>query len=362
MSGRGRKAALALLVAISVAPQAGCGEDEPAAPEPPASATAQNQLPAGKYLYLGGEHHLTVVDVDAGASWQAGRPWLGSLQTFPARILRRGRRLVYYGKGGEVDSIDLNLLQRPRRLMRRGPFNDAGFFIPSARADRVWVTVPNRKGGAPRLIREVTAGGRVTVPDVALPYRNAKSGGGFPVVAFRGQLGLSTGSLLGLRLWNPQSRRPGSKIRHGGHGPTFGNLLARGSYAGPHIHLTNVAIGRDRSIRLPSGYAGFDTPAATFSPNGHLLAVPVSHKQGFLGARRLALIHVATGSVSIVPGSKVDRGAGFVTWSSDGRRVFMSGASYGPQSEGQIVAYRLSEPAARRVQGKIPEFFGMAAN
>lgn len=56
----GRNAALALLaVAMSVAPLTGCGEDQPAAPEPPAPPVShpvatQNRLPPGKYLYLGG--------------------------------------------------------------------------------------------------------------------------------------------------------------------------------------------------------------------------------------------------------------------------------------------------------------------
>lgn len=353
----GRKTALALfLAAISVAPLAGCGQGESAAPEPPASTAAQDRLPAGKYLYLAGDHHLTIVDVDASRSWTAKRPRLAPGDP-PLRILRRGDRLVYYGPGGYIDSVDLNLLQRPRRL--GGP----GFFLASPNPDRVWVAEQRPKApttsGDLEEVREVTAAGDLTF------RRDLPTGGPWPLVALRAGFGVAAGNGVGLDIWDPHDNLIVKRVRTGGLGPAFEDLLVRGSLSGRHLHLTNVVTGADHSIPLPHGRVAPDWSAAAFSPDGKLLAVPVvrnDKSEGIYSARWLALVDVATRATRIVRGSRVSFGDGFITWASDGRTVFMSRGGINRRSPRQIVIYRLGDREAHAIQIRFHAFFGMAAS
>ena len=338
---------------LLVALLAGCGGGKAAHSRSPASKTDLNRVPPGRYLYLARAlvpYRLTIVDVDAGVSWVTRRPQLLPGDP-PFALIRRGDRLVYYGPGGAM-SIDLNLLQRPKTL---GGF----YFIPSARPNRVWLAIPDRSGpyanNGLAAVREVTAGGAVTQPDVRPPH------GADPMVAFRAGLGIGSLRGFGIDVWSPRSGLTSTNLRTAIAGPAHGNLLVRGSYVGHHVHLTDVVSGKDRTVSAPRAYPSFDSHSAQFSPDGRLLAVPVARQPAIYAGRELALIDVATGRLRVVPGSRVSAGDGYVTWSSDGRSVFMSrGGSRGFVR--QIVVYRLGDRVARRIPVKVGTFTGMAAS
>jgi hypothetical protein len=292
---------------------------------------------------------LTIVDVDAGVSWVARRPRLMPGDP-PFPLIRRGDRLVYYGPGGAM-SIDLNLLQRPKRL---GGY----YFIPSARPNRVWLAIPDRSGpyanNGLEAVREVTAGGAVTQPDVRPPHLSE------PLVAFRAGLGIDSLRGFGIDIWSPRTGLTSTNLRTA-IAVAYGNLLVRGNDSGHHIHLTDVVSGMDRTVSPPRAYPSFDSRSAQFSPDGRLLAVPVAQQPAIYAGRALALIDVATGRLRVVPGSRVSSGDGFVTWASDSRSVFMSrGESRGFVR--QIVVYRLGDRVARRIPVKVGTFLGMAAS
>jgi hypothetical protein len=324
-----------------------------------------NPLPAGSYLYLAGEHRLTIVDVDAGVRWRVSRP---SAATFAPRpiLLRRGDRLVYYARGGRIESIDLNLLQGPRRLATTGP-QAPGYFIPSVRRDRIWVTSRPDANGVPTSVREITAGGRPTFPETPLPRLSVPPYHRAPLVAFRSALGVGSGSKGAIAIWRPRANAITFTLRTMAPSPlaTRGNLLAVAGRktAGDRLRLINVITRRERLFRPSQGFRGLDVWGGAFSPAGSFLAVPVTRSRLSRARpwanRWLSLIDVAAGRVRVVSGSAV-RAGGLVTWGSDGRSVFMSGRDRG--GHGQVIVYRLGEERAHRIPIRIGPVYGMAAS
>jgi hypothetical protein len=99
----------------------------------------------------------------------------------------------------------------PRALARR-----SWFFIPSADPDRVWVAFrdPNQPAGevALRAVREMTAGGRVTVPDFRPPA------GRWPMAALASGLLFTDRANDAFKIWGPREAdrrrtRPGGPDR-----------------------------------------------------------------------------------------------------------------------------------------------------
>jgi hypothetical protein len=134
----------------------------------------------------------------------------------------------------------------------------------------------------------------------------------------------------------------------------------------PELHLTNVETGRDRVIHPPEGLRNYDGRRAVFSPDGRILAVPVTRGGESFGSRRLAIIDVRTHRVRVVPASRVSHrsahGSAFVAWASDGRSVFMGSPGYGPNSPPEIIVYRLGDRRAHRIPVTVRGFLGMAAS
>jgi hypothetical protein len=348
-----RKTGLVLAAGLLLLFGACGGDRHPAASTPSGAGPGIDRVAPGKYLYLAGArspYRLTVVDVDAGTSWVVPRPRLMPGDP-PFPLLRRGNRLVYYGPRG-AESINLNLTGRPTTL---GGY----YFIPSARPNRVWLAIPDRSGpyanNGLKAVREVTATGKVTQPDIRPPH------GGEPIVALRAGLGIGSLKGFGIDIWNPRNGLEITNLQTAFAGPAYGNELARGRYIGRQLHLTDVISGTDRSVAAPRGYPFFDSHSAQFSPDGRLLAVPAARQSAIYAGRELALIDVATGRLRVIPGSRLASGDGFVTWASDGRSVFLSrGGARGHVR--RIVVYRLGDRRAHRISVRVDTFTGMAAS
>jgi hypothetical protein len=113
-------------------------------------------------LYLAGDGELWIVDV---ATEHARHLMLRQLAPGdpPDRIVRR---LVLWGF---TTYLADPAFRRPLRTLARRSW----VFIPSARPDRVWIAFLDPRSpatvNAMRAVREMTADGRVTVPDVRPP-------------------------------------------------------------------------------------------------------------------------------------------------------------------------------------------------
>jgi hypothetical protein len=319
-----------------------CGGGEPAGP-------VQGATAASLRLYLAGDEELWIVDVAAERvrhvplrELAAGDP--------PHRIVRRGRRLVLWGYTTYV--ADPGFRRPPRTLASR-----SWFFIPSAHPDRVWVAFLDRRSPetvrALRAVREVTAGGRVTVADVRPP------GGHWPQRAFASGLLLATDEADdAYALWDPATRNVLRRLpRHaiGDLGPAYGDVLASCPAPCRALRLTNVRTGARRDLPAPRGF-GFEVWEAAFSPDGRQLAAPVRQRGAGEGApRQLALVDLASGTARVVPGSRVPRGYTLVAWSASGRHVFITGGAR------TITAYRLGATRARALHVTVGDFYDIAA-
>jgi hypothetical protein len=279
-------------------------------------------------LYLAGDRELWVVDVAHQSVRRLTRPLLG-VSDAPHRILARGRRLVLGTQ-----------------------FGDSAFFLPSLRADRVWVVDVDPRTSVVRAVREVTVAGVTTVPAVIPPQRR------WPLAAV--DSGLLLAGHSGLAVWDPVANR---LVRHlavdpGTLGPANGRLVI--ACTDPQCHalqLTDALTGAQRAIRAPAGFT-FEPWSAAFSPDGHLLGIPVRVVAD--GPRQLGLVDVDRGRVAVVPDSSVSPGYTLVAWSASGQEVFLTGGG-AYATPRVLVGYRLGGLAAEAIHVPLGDFYDLAA-
>jgi hypothetical protein len=323
-----------------------CGGGEPAGPVQGAAAPSPR-------LYLTGDEELWIVDVATERVRHAPLRELAAGDA-PHRIVRRGGRLVLWGYTTYV--ADPGFRRPPRTLVHR-----SWFFIPSAHPDRVWVAFLDRRSPATvralRAVREVTAGGRVTVADVRPP------GGRWPQRALVSGLLLAAGEADdAYALWDPRTRNVVRRLPRraiGDLGPAYGDVLASCPAPCGALRLTDVRTGARRDVPVPRGFR-FEVWEAAFSPDGRQLAAPVRRRgAGERAPQRLALIDRASGTARVVPRSRVVPGYTLVAWSATGRHVFITGGErFGARA---ISAYRLGTARARALQVAVGDFYDIAA-
>jgi hypothetical protein len=313
--------------------------------------TARAPAPERPRLFLAGDGELWVVDV---AAQRARRLALAQLAGGdpPVRILRRGRALVLWGY--DVWRLDARLPDRPpRRILRRG-----WFFIPSADPDRVWVGLLDRRSPATvnalRAVREVTAAGAVTVPDVRPPR------GAWPQLAVRSGLLFAT-RRGGWTLWDPATRRvvrrwPAGAL--GSVGAAHGDVIASCPEPCTSLRLTDARSGAQRLAAVPRGWE-LRIAEGAFSPDGRALAVPAQRVSRADGPARLALVDVGSGRVRLVARSAVPPGYTMARWSHTGGHVFLTGGErFKPRA---LVAYAVGGAHARRLRVRVGDFYDAAA-
>ena len=319
---------------LAVAACAG-SEREPSSPSEPAQ------------LFLAGDGELTVVDVDAAHAKVHKVPELAPGDP-RYRIVRRGDQLVLFGFDTYV--VDLDLRAAPRKL------GESWFFIPGAEPDRVWLaeldpTSPETER-ALAAVREMSVDGHLTFPGVRPP------GGRWPDAAVGDTLVLEDGK-GGLELWNPATGAFTRRLPDAAVGPAQGDLLAWCERDGRILHVIDVESGHDRAVEPPVEFAAFDCWSGAFSPDGATLAVAVVLEDAAPEAERtLALVDLDDGEATPVEGSSVHPYYGFVAWSAEGDRVFMSG---GGPADRRLIQYRLGEPSAESIPVRVRDFYGMAA-
>jgi hypothetical protein len=324
----------------------GSGRPEPGRAGPGRAAVRGGSRPT---LLLAGHGAIWEVDVRADRARRLSVPGLSGGDP-PYRIVRRGRRFVVWSGGTYVTGRRLDADDPLDPLARR-----AWFFLPSAHEGRVWLTFIDRDSPATdigfRAVREVTAGGRVTVPDARPPR-------GWPERAARSGLLLRSRSGPFV-LWDPRTDSVVNRLTPavlGDLGPVAEDTLASCVRRCGVLRLTDLRTGEQRRIAAPRRHA-FEPPYGAFSPDGRQLALPV--RVAGRPGRRLALVDVGRGRTRVIPGSRVPRGYTFVDWSRDGRHVFLTGGQW--VHDRRIVVYRRGAPRATRVDVATGAFHGTAA-
>jgi hypothetical protein len=262
----------------------------------------------------------------------------------PVRIVRTGRRLVYYGAGGTY-AIGLALKEKPQKL------GDAWYFIPSATEGRVWLAFLDRESRATvrnlRAVAEVTVQGEVTARSAGPPPCRGPT----VIAALEGALVCQGGG--GLRVFDPGSGDV--LIRLPGLFPldTHARLLAWCGRQCPAVHITDIGTGGETVVEPGERFRFEETYEGAFSPDGALLAAPVL-TGGY--RRQVALIDVHEGVATVIAGSKLS-GYRNITWSSSGRWLFFEAG------RGRVMAYRRGSARATTLPFRLrDELLDLAAS
>jgi hypothetical protein len=338
---RSRSLALALAVLAAVL-ACGCGA------EPQAEAEPEPEPAPPAQLVLAGDGELWVVDVasETARHIRARELAPGDPQH---RVVRRGDRFAFWG-------YDVYVAADPSAPLTRIA-DGTWFFIPSADPERIWVTVLDPRTPATRnglkAIREITLDGDVTVPDIEPP------GGDWPAGAITSGLLFDRGGAI--TVWDPRTGREVRTLAVKGHvGPTHGDLVTSCAEPCEALWLTDARTGDQRELRAPHD-TYFQLWAASFSPDGRRLAVPVSlpTERSPDAPSELALVDVRSLGTDVVPGSTVEAYYVFTDWSAAGDQVFITGGERFKRRT--ILAYRIGDPAARALDVEVGDFYDMAA-
>jgi hypothetical protein len=274
--------------------------------------------PSGR-LYLAGRSPgtLTRVDTATGAvSVMTGVRALGGGDP-PFMVAFTGGRLVTFALGRSTSfAPDLG---SSRSL------GEAWFYVPSATPGRVWTILKTPGSNVTfRGVREVGVDGRVYL---ARRWQIP----GWPVGAVSDGLVVQRRRL---EVWDPLTHKRVRRVPGTFPVAFRGNVVAS-------IQDETLFID-DRAImgRFDPAWMG------AFSPDGSLLAVR--------SGRGIAIVDVATGTVTTVPGARTDRFYGRLAWASSGWLFWNAGG-------GRLGAWRPGEPA-RRLGVKVGPLVDMTAD
>lgn len=300
-----------MLVLAAVA-LAGCGEA--AAEQPPAA-------PSG-LLFLAGREPGTLIRVDTAAGTVTTRTGLRALGGGdpPHMVHFTGGRLVTFALGRATSfAPDLG---DPRSL------GESWFYVPSDTPGRVWNILRTPGSNVTfRGVREMTVDGRGTfVQRWKVP--------GWPVGATADGIVVQRRRL---EVWSPVTRRLVRRL------PATFPVAFSGTLAASCGDPCRTLYLDDRPVRgrFAAPYAG------AFSPDGKLLAVPWAK-------RRIAIVDVASGAVTRIPGARLAPAYKDLAWASSGWLFWNAGG-------GRLGAWRPGEPA-RDLGVRVGAFVDMTAS
>lgn len=333
---------MGLALMLSILAFGGCGERR--------EGHAARADESDATLFLAGDGEMWVVDVETQRAEHIRRPELIPGDP-PHKIVAIGDRLAMWSY--DVTTVPISDPSAPAEALVR----DGWIFIPAADPDRIWVGFLDPESPATERglgeLREIDSSGDVITRGVESPYGAwpyAEVGGG---LLFQGHRPT---------LWDPDS---GQTLRSwewdeiGDMGPVSDSLLASSFCRSGDMVLTDVEAGDQRRFEAPEGLA-FIAWAATFSPDGATLAVPIWNAGcGQDADKELALLDVETGDIELIPGSRVPAGYVFTAWSRDGDEVFLMGGERFKTR--QIVVYRVGEERARTLDVDVGDFYDVAA-
>jgi hypothetical protein len=190
---------------------------------------------------------------------------------------------------------------------------ESWFFVPSATPGRVWNILRTPRSNVTfRGVREVAVDGRVT-------FQRRWKVPGWPVGAVEDGIVLQKRRL---EVWDPRTRRLVRRLPGGWPVAFRGSLVASCGDPCTTLYLD------DRPV-----HGHFATHRGAFSPDGRWLAVPAA-------GQRIALVDVAAGTVTTIPGARIDADYPVLAWASSGWLFWNTGG-------GQLAAWRPGEPRQR---------------
>ncbi len=361
-AARGRIHDMALhpfVATLVLALAAGCGgsdatvSDDAAAGQgragsgPATSASAES--PSGALILLPlREDSLMAIDVRSGEIRRRQVPELGPGDAL-YHLSKTGDRLVFYGDSATY-ALGLDLRGPPTAL------GESWYFVPSATEGRVWLTSLDEASPETvrdlKAVREVTVDGRVTARSAGPPPC-----GGPTVVA-----AVEVGVLCqdgGLVVWEPATGKVLKRL----DGPypldTHKNVVAWCRDGCPELHLADIAAGEETVVTSGRSFSFNETYDGAFSPDGTLLAVPVtvsgrtSAVRG--GSDGVALVDVRAGTAELIEGSRSGVYTAFA-WSPAGDWLFFT------TGDGGLMASHHGTGRAITLPAKVPgAVLGMVA-
>lgn len=305
------------------------------------TASADRRLPGGTLILRPlREPVLTAVDVRTGEVIERPVPELAPGDAL-YHLVRTGDRLVLYG-GSVTYALDLDLRGPPTSL------GDSWYFVPSATDGRVWLAIldPTSPETVRDLeaVREVTLDGRVTVRSAGPPPCSGPT-----VVA-----AVKDGVVCqddGLVVWEPATGKVLRRLAGPYPVDTHENVVAWCGHGCPQLHLTDIGTGEETRVPAERSFSFNETYDGAFSPDGSLLAVPVTvhgrKPASRAGSDGIALVDVRAGRAYLVEGSR----SGVYTalaWSPTGDWLFFT------TGEGRVMAYRPGSDRAIPLSADVP--------
>lgn len=289
--------------------------------------------PTGIRVYFSTDNRLTEVDIDSASATVHDLPELAPGDPL-YRMARRGEHFVFYGEtatGPAIYALDPAAPTSPRLI------SEAGFFVPSAVEDRIWLAILDESSPATvralQSVREVTVDGQVTVEDVAPPD------GRWPIAAV--DSGLVFQGDESLEVWDPSSQEIVEVVPGPFAVAARQNQILACGQCDQLVHI-DLDTGIHRAVALPPGVQSVDGYGGSFSPDGSYVAVP-----GFLAeSTGVVLVDIDSGTTSLVPGmTQALNGYPQVAWSPGGDWLFYSvgGLTAGT---GRLFAYRPGDTTA----------------
>jgi hypothetical protein len=250
---------------------------------------------------------LAMVDLATGRVTHPGTPVPVDLD---APILPREGGVVVVDRRGTAHTLSSDLGDLVADLGAAQP-------LPSAVADRVWLTTVDRTPGGGVTVEERSLAGEPTSPTTALLPEVAPMGG------VEGGLLLQTpaGIYLLAPAGGPPERAVGGQFLGSG-GVTVARYDCEGELTCV-VHLTDLSTGADVVPQLPGGLTGnrfvprLIPGVAAFSPDGRLAAVACACAAG----EGVAVVDTATGEVVLEADGLNDP-----RWSPDGEWLFGTSA------------------------------------
>jgi hypothetical protein len=228
-----------------------------------------------------------------------------------------GSRLVYYGRT-HTYAIGPSLRGRPLDLGR------SWYFVPAAGGGRVWLA--ELDPASPPTVRALAAVREVSLDGAVVARSRRRPPSGALVAA------TAAGPLFqrrrGLALWDVEQGSVVARIPGSFPVAVHGDTVASCGSGCLGIRLTDVRTGAARVVRPPAGHRFEETYDGAFSPDGRLLAVPATRRDG----HGVALIEPGR-PPRMLPGPPLAPFYWSLAWSPSGRWLFFVA------TRGRIEAY-----------------------
>jgi hypothetical protein len=324
----------ALLVVVVALIAACSSAAEAPAPAPATASSSSATSTTEPPLLFGGATDTTLVvapgygplvalDLDTGNA-QRFDDTDGVPGDFPFRVTGLESGVAYPGSGG-VLTLPWSFDGPPMTIGR------SWFFVPSGRADHLWLVDPPSDGNDEVGLREVDAAGEVTATTAIPPGTYAMGGVGDLLVVQ---------DAADLNLFDPARRSFTTSLGPAVLLATEGDRLAvtEGCDGCAAIRVIDLgAPDEDDTVET----SGHPTDAA-FSPDGRWLAIWALSEDGT--AASLDLLDLTTGEATPIRGSEAGPYAD-VVWSNDSSWVFVMSRGE-VQSGTMITAFEVGAPAA----------------